>query len=140
MPVPPETAKNYELGFKSSLLDRRVYFNATLFRADYKGFQTSVTSFLPDGTFLTFLNSVGQLRTQGLELDGVARLTKNFRLNGAFAYTDATVIDFPNGPCYSRPGAARRSAPTVAFVGAPGECYTTPRTNGRTSRTCTASA
>src|SRR5262249_5333909 len=94
MPVPPETARNYELGFKSSLFDRRVYFNATAFRADYRGFQTSVTSFLPDGTFLTFLNSVGHLRTQGVELDAVARLTQNLRLNGAFAYTDATVVDF----------------------------------------------
>lgn len=129
MPVPPETAKNYELGFKSSLLDRRVYFNATLFNADYYGFQTSVTSFLPDGTFLTFLNSVGHLRTRGLELDAVARITSNFRLNGAFAYTDATVIDFPNGPCYSGQPTVVSADP--AFVGAPGVCYNTPRTNGR---------
>jgi iron complex outermembrane receptor protein len=132
MPVPPETAKNYELGFKSSLLDRRVYFNATVFRADYKGFQTSVTSSLPDGTFLTFLNSVGQLRTQGLELDGVARITKNFRLNGAFAYTDATVVDFPNGPCNgSQPAVADLPLQPAGYVGAPGECYRTPTTNGR---------
>jgi len=41
-----ETAKNYELGFKSSLLDRRVYFNAALFRADYHGSDLG-TSFLP---------------------------------------------------------------------------------------------
>ncbi|MBW8858548.1 MAG: TonB-dependent receptor, partial [Caulobacter sp.] len=132
MPVPAETAKNYELGFKSSLLDRRVYFNATLFRADYKGFQTSVTSFLPDGTFLTFLNSVGQLRTQGLELDGVARITSNFRLNGAFAYTDATVVDFPNGPCNnSQPATAALPLQPDGYVGAPGECYRTSKTNGR---------
>jgi iron complex outermembrane receptor protein len=132
MPVPPETAKNYELGFKSSLFDRRVYFNATLFRADYKGFQTSVTSFLPDGTFLTFLNSVGQLRTQGLELDAVARITSNFRLNGAFAYTDATVIDFPNGPCNnSQPATAALPLQPDGYVGAPGECYRTSKTNGR---------
>jgi iron complex outermembrane receptor protein len=121
---------------KSSLFDRRVYFNATVFRADYRGFQTSVTSFLPDGTFLTFLNSVGHLRTQGVELDGVARVTKNLRLNGAFAYTDATVHRLPNGPCFNgqattastaspssaRQVATRRPAPTAA------------------SRTCTASA
>ena len=124
MPVPPETAKNYELGFKSSLLDRRIYFNATLFNADYHGFQTSVTSFLPDGTFLTFLNSVGHLRTRGLELDGVARITSNFRLNGAFAYTDATVIDFPNGPCYSGQPTLAGSPLPVGQVGAPGTCYT----------------
>jgi iron complex outermembrane recepter protein len=132
MPVPPETAKNYELGFKSSLLDRRVYFNATVFRADYKGFQTSVTSFLPDGTFLTFLNSVGQLRTQGLELDGVARLTSNLRINGAFAYTDAKVVDFPNGPCNnSQPATADLPLKPAGYVGAPGECYRTATTNGR---------
>ena len=124
MPVPPETAKNYELGFKSSLLDRRIYFNAALFNADYHGFQTSVTSFLPDGTFLTFLNSVGHLRTRGLELDGVARITSNFRLNGAFAYTDATVIDFPNGPCYSGQPTLAGSPLPVGSVGAPGTCYT----------------
>jgi iron complex outermembrane receptor protein len=129
MPVPPETAKNHELGFKSSLFDRRVYFNATVFSADYRGFQTSVTNTLPDGTFLTFLNSVGHLRTRGLELDGVARLTKNFRLNGAFAYTDATVITFPNGPCYT--GQVTTVSTDPAFVGAPGECYSGPRTNGR---------
>ncbi len=132
MPVKPETAKNYEIGFKSSLLDRRVYFNATVFRADYKGFQTSVTSFLPDGTFLTFLNSVGQLRTQGVELDAVARVTSNFRLNGAFAYTDATVIDFPNGPCNNaQPATADLPLQPAGYVGKPGECYRTPTTNGR---------
>ncbi|MBO9708435.1 MAG: TonB-dependent receptor [Caulobacter sp.] len=129
MPVPPETAKNYEIGFKTSLLNRRVYFNGTLFRADYKGFQTSVTSFLPDGTFLTFLNSVGALRTQGVELDAVARITPNFRLNGAFAYTDATVEDFTKGPCYSGQPTTVSTDPN--YVGAPGECYNTPRTNGR---------
>lgn len=132
MPVPPETAKNYELGFKSSLLNRRVYFNATVFRADYKGFQTSVTSFLPDGTFLTFLNSVGQLRTQGVELDAVARITSNFRINGAFAYTDATVVDFPNGPCNNaQPATADLPLQPAGYVGKPGECYRTPTTNGR---------
>jgi len=101
MPVPHETAKNYEVGLKSSLFDRRVYFDLTLFHTDFHGFQTSVTSFLPDGTFLTFLNSVGHLRTQGVEVDAAARLTSHFQLNGSFAYTEATVAEFPNGPCYT---------------------------------------
>ncbi|MDB6104169.1 MAG: TonB-dependent receptor, partial [Gammaproteobacteria bacterium] len=100
MPVPHETARNYEVGLKSSLFDRRMYFDLTLFHTDFYGFQTSVTSFLPDGTFLTFLNSVGHLRTQGVEVDATAKVTANFQLNGSFAYTDATVASFPNGPCY----------------------------------------
>ena len=101
MPVPHETADNYEIGVKSTLFDRRLYLNATVFNADYYGFQTSVTSTLPDGTFLTFLNSVGHLRTRGLEIDAAARVTANISLNGAFAYTDATVREFPNGPCFN---------------------------------------
>jgi iron complex outermembrane receptor protein len=101
MPVPHETADNYEIGIKSTLFDRRLYLNATVFNADYYGFQTSVTSTLPDGTFLTFLNSVGHLQTRGLEIDAAARITANISLNGAFAYTDATVQDFPNGPCFN---------------------------------------
>jgi iron complex outermembrane receptor protein len=101
MPVPHETAKNYEVGLKSSLFDRRMYFNLALFHTDFHGFQTSVTSTLPDGTFLTFLNSVGHLRTQGVEVDAALKVTSNFELNGSFAYTDATVVSFPNGPCYT---------------------------------------
>lgn len=101
MPVPHETADNYEIGIKSTLFDRRLYLNATVFNADYYGFQTSVTSTLPDGTFLTFLNSIGHLQTRGLEIDAAARITANLSLNGAFAYTDATAQDFPNGPCFN---------------------------------------
>ena len=101
MPVPHETATNYEVGLKSSLFDRRMYFDLTLFDADYHGFQTSVTSVLPDGTFLTFLNSVGHLRTRGVEIDSTAKATSNFTLNGSAAYTKATVVTFPNGPCYT---------------------------------------
>jgi iron complex outermembrane receptor protein len=101
MPVPHETAKNYEVGLKSSLFDRRVYFDLTLFHTDFYGFQTSVTDTLPDGTFLTFLNSVGHLKTQGVEVDAAAKVTTNFELNGSFAYTEATVAQFPNGPCYT---------------------------------------
>ena len=101
MPVPHETAKNYELGLKSSLFDRRVYFDLTLFDTEFYGFQTSVTSTQPDGTFLTYLNSVGHLQTRGVEIDAAARVTANLSLNGSFAYTDATVREFRNGPCYS---------------------------------------
>jgi iron complex outermembrane receptor protein len=103
MPVPHETAKNYEVGLKSSLFDRRVYFDLTLFHSDFYGFQTSVTQTLPDGTFLTSLNSVGHLKTQGVEVDTAAKVTTNFQLNGSLAYTEATVAEFPNGPCYNNP-------------------------------------
>ena len=101
MPVPHETAHNYEVGIKSSLFDRRMYLNFDLFDANYHGFQTSVTSALPDGTFLTYLQSVGQLRTRGAEFDAAAKATANLTLNSSYAYTKATVVTFPAGPCYT---------------------------------------
>ena len=99
-PIPRETATNYEVGIKSSLFDRRVYFNFDVFDADYHGFQTSVTQSLPDGTFLTALASVGHMRTRGVEMDTAAKPISNLTLNASFAYTDATILSFPNGPCY----------------------------------------
>lgn len=101
MPVPHETAHNYEIGIKSQLFDRRMYLNFDLFDANYHGFQTSVTSALPDGTFLTYLQSVGQLRTRGAELDTAVKATANLTFNGSYAYTKATVVSFPEGPCYN---------------------------------------
>jgi len=100
MPVKSERANNIELGLKTTLFDRRLYLNVTAFRAEFKGFQTSVTASLPDGTFLSSLNSIGKLRTQGIEVDALARVTQNLTLNAAAAYIDAKVVDFPNGPCY----------------------------------------
>jgi iron complex outermembrane receptor protein len=100
MPVPPETARNFESGLKSAFFGRRLYLNVTAFRADFYGFQTSITESLPNGTFLTFLNSVGHLRTRGVEVDALARVGSRLRLNAAGAWTDAEVADFPNGPCY----------------------------------------
>ena len=99
-PVKHELAHSYEVGIKSSLFDRRMYLNFDLFTANYTGFQTSVTSSLPDGTFLTALNSVGRLRTRGAELDSQVRATENLTLSGSYAYTKATIVEFPNGPCY----------------------------------------
>lgn len=100
MPVPPETARNFESGLKSAFFGRRLYLNVTAFKADFYGFQTSITESLPNGTFLTFLNSVGHLRTRGVEVDALARVGSRLRLNAAGAWTDAVVADFPNGPCY----------------------------------------
>lgn len=99
-PVPAETARNFELGAKMSLLDNRAVLNVALFKTNFKGFQQSAGFIDPDGVFRTVLHSIGELQTRGLELDGGVRLTRAFQLNGSFAYTEATVVEFENGPCY----------------------------------------
>lgn len=100
-PVPAETAKNFELGAKLSLLDNRAMLNLALFRTDFKGFQQSAGFIDPDGVYRTTLHSIGGLRTSGLEADANWRVNRQVSLNGSFAYTKAIVTDFENGPCFN---------------------------------------
>ena len=41
--APPETARTYEIGFKSTLLDRALTINGSLFQTDYSNQQVVVT-------------------------------------------------------------------------------------------------
>jgi iron complex outermembrane receptor protein len=99
--VRPESAKSYEIGLKQSLLDNRAMFSAALFRTNFRNFQQSSSFFDADGTYRTGLNSIGGLRTQGVEIEGSWRVSRELQLNGSFAYTEATIQSFENGPCYN---------------------------------------
>ncbi len=121
MPVPPETARNYEIGSKNSFFNNKLVLNGTLFWTDYFGFQTSVQSFLPDGTYLTFLNSIGHLRTRGVEVDFLARPTSRLRINGSGAFMDAKIVEFPFGPCYGGQTLAQGCFPDPRVTTNPGK-------------------
>ncbi|MGO4377079.1 TonB-dependent receptor [Pseudoduganella sp. RAF19] len=108
--VPPESARSYELGLKQSLLNNRLMYSLALFRTNFKHFQQSSSFFDKDGTFRTGLNSIGGLRTQGVELEGSYRVNRDLQLNGSFAYTEATIRSFENGPCYNVLNAAGTGA------------------------------
>jgi iron complex outermembrane receptor protein len=99
--VKPETARSYEIGLKQSLLDNRAMFSLALFRTNFRNFQQSASFFDADGTYRTGLNSIGGLRTQGFEAEGSIRVSRELQLNGSFAYTEATIQSFENGPCYN---------------------------------------
>lgn len=123
-PVAPETARNYEIGTKNSFFNRKLVLNATAFWTDYHGFQTSSITVLPNGFPLAFLQSVGHLRTRGIEAEVTARPTSRLSLNGSGAYTDAKIIDYPGGPCY--PGQATVALASNSAVPAPGQCGVLP--------------
>jgi iron complex outermembrane receptor protein len=99
-PVPAERAKNYELGLKTSLLDNRATLNLALFKTNFKGFQQSAGFFDPDGVFRTTLHSIGELQTRGAEAEGSFKASRQLLLNASVAYTQATIVEFENGPCY----------------------------------------
>ena len=87
-----ETVKNYELGIKSSWLDKTLTANVTLFRMDISGYQDR--SF--DGTSFVIRNA-GALRQQGLEFDTVMRPVRRFSVSASLAYLDSKFTSFPGG-------------------------------------------
>lgn len=66
----PEFAKTYELGFKSTLLDNRLRFNAALFRTDFEDKQESSVQFDPStSTVATVFDNVADATYQGVEIE-----------------------------------------------------------------------
>jgi iron complex outermembrane receptor protein len=113
--VDPETSESWELGLKTTLFDGQVRLNVAVFHSVYDDFQ-SQAYFDPDGTppdcpddipdcnvgddpgsFI--LINAGEVSTQGVELDFLAQVTENLRLTGGVAYIDASIDDYPAGPC-----------------------------------------
>lgn len=86
-----ETVNNYELGIKSSWLDRALKANLTLYRMDIAGFQDRAF----DGVSFIVRNA-GNLRQQGAELDLTVAPTRNFSVTSSIAYLDSAFTDFRN--------------------------------------------
>jgi iron complex outermembrane receptor protein len=89
-----ETSDNIELGVKSTLADGLARLNVTLFRMDLEDFQDRAY----DGQSFNVINA-GNLRHQGLELDGDVVITDNLRVVGALGYLDSEFTEYPNASC-----------------------------------------
>lgn len=110
-PIQPETADAYEVGLRSSFLDRRVTLNLTGFWTDYSNFQSQTLEPGLGGSFI--LANVGSLRTRGVEAEMTARASDWLSLNGSVAYVDAKVKSYPNGECYFGQTAAQGCLPNA---------------------------
>uniref|UniRef100_B0T6M1 TonB-dependent receptor n=1 Tax=Caulobacter sp. (strain K31) TaxID=366602 RepID=B0T6M1_CAUSK len=89
-PFGSETVDDYELGVKSTLFDRVLQLNATLFRTDVHDYQ--------DRSFngLSFLvRNAADLRQQGVEADFILRPFDGLRINGAVGYLDSKYLSYP---------------------------------------------
>jgi iron complex outermembrane receptor protein len=89
-----ETATSWELGWKTTLYDRRLTFNGTLFLVDYEDFQAE--SF--DGAQVRVTNA-GDLRSYGTELELVFIPMANMTFGSAIGYVKAEYEEFENGQC-----------------------------------------
>jgi len=84
--APPEIAKNYEAGFKSTFLNRKVLFNVTGFRVDYTDLQTLTVA-------STGIGSVASTsaRAWGVEATASVRPFKGFTVTANYAYLHTKV-------------------------------------------------
>ncbi len=111
--IEAETADSYEIGLKSTLADGRVIVNAAAFHADYSNFQANNFLFL-NNVLITTLTNAGDVSTEGVELDFLARPMDKLTISGGVAYTDAVVDAFftpPGQPPTVRDGTKLPLAP-----------------------------
>ena len=121
IPYKPEIAKSFEIGLKADWFDRRLRTNLALFHVNYKDHQTpgsptgvesriavrsSLAAIYPaavvdqlvapsaGGVVSTYVQSPGDLRAQGFELEVTAAPVTGLTMGGSLAYTDYKMTRF----------------------------------------------
>ena len=87
-PFDPETVTNYEFGFKSDLLDRRLRINGAAFLQDYKDIQVQIRDFI-EGNSVTLIRNAAAAKLYGAELEVVALPVDHLTLTAAGSYLHA---------------------------------------------------
>lgn len=94
-----ENTENYELGFKSTLLDQRLQLNGAIFYIDYSNQQFS--TIISEAPFRTTTN-IPETKIKGLELEATYLISEELRFTLGYGYTDAQVeelnVQSPNSP------------------------------------------
>ena len=92
----PETLDNYELGFKTEFLDRRVRLNGAVFMMKYKDMQQDLDVPAP-GTSTGRENrtiNASKADLKGIELDLTAKAAEGLTLSAKLGYLDAKYKNF----------------------------------------------
>ncbi|MDP9082539.1 MAG: TonB-dependent receptor [Pseudomonadota bacterium] len=91
----PDTLTNHEIGVKSELLDHRLQVNLSAYHMLWSKVQ--VPLFNPNALGnTTFVTNGANYRTNGVELQVVARVTQALTVQGSTSYNDAKQV---NNPC-----------------------------------------
>ncbi|MFS0738782.1 TonB-dependent receptor [Sphingomonas sp. 1P06PA] len=95
----PEKAKGVEAGIKTTLLDRQLRFNTTLYRFKYTNLQVD---FFNSPTFAFLTINAGSVITKGIEteFEYAPRAVPGLVFNASVNYNKARFRSF-TGPCYS---------------------------------------
>jgi len=87
----PEFVDNYEVGFRTTLLDGRVGVNLTAFYLDFTDKQEKVNTGIS-----YIISNAAEATSQGVEAELYWRITDSLRFETSFSTLDATYSSFPN--------------------------------------------
>lgn len=102
--VDPEKSLDFELGFKSLLLNKRLMLNVNLYNTIIKDYQATTSTFVgvstgnPTGYQSNFGN-IPEITARGLELEGAFTASSNLTLSFGGAYNHAVYSDWKNATC-----------------------------------------
>jgi len=104
--LPPESARQYEVGAKAQLLDNKLSVTASLYDLTKQNVPGA------DPAHPTFSIAIGEARSRGFELDVVGELLPGWQVIGGYSYIDSTVTKDDNTPSLAGlpfPGVAKHS-------------------------------
>lgn len=96
IPFDSESVDSFEAGVKLDLFDGRMRLNIAAFHAEYSDFQVFQFQTVGPATLLIASNAA-EVTTQGVEMEGFARLTDAFSISYGMGYAEAEFDDFPGG-------------------------------------------
>ncbi|MCL6249476.1 TonB-dependent receptor [Altererythrobacter sp. KTW20L] len=110
-PIPNEKVVNFEAGLRMDLFNGVLRLNPTVFRMDFTNRQAAVqvtcgtgalAQIVPGSTacpvgFLIQVTNQGDVRLEGVELDGLLSVTDNLFIDGSMAYFTPKLISPPAG-------------------------------------------
>jgi iron complex outermembrane receptor protein len=91
-----EEAWSYEIGVKSTLLDRRLVLNAAIYKIDWKNVQVD-SQFIPPPPAVGsvgYTSNAGKAEIEGAEIEVRWQATDRLALSAGYAYAPARVFDY----------------------------------------------
>ncbi|NHX00256.1 TonB-dependent receptor [Pseudomonas koreensis] len=91
-----ERANKAELGFKSTLWDRRLQLNANVFWTQVNAYQTNAYD---DVNRVQYLTNAGSVRSRGVEFESTVVPLRGLTLNFNGSYNDVSYLSYKDAPC-----------------------------------------
>jgi iron complex outermembrane receptor protein len=118
--VKPETVDNFELGFKSQWLDRRLTFNAAAFWTEVSDYQTAITQPNSLGQAIQYISNIPKVRSRGIEGDLAYAPSKWISMTASGSYIEASYRNYTNAPQAPENNAALAPTQNLTGVQLPG--------------------